>query len=35
MDPRDYQKSRFTGNVKEGKNKAIPSEPGKMDYIQP
>ena len=32
---RDYQKLRFTGNLKEGKNEAVPGEPGKMEYIQP
>ena len=32
---RDYQKSRLTGNLKEGKNDAAPEEPGKMRYIQP
>jgi len=30
----DYQKSRLTGNLKEGKNEAVPEEPGKMGYIQ-
>jgi hypothetical protein len=30
----DYQKSRFTGNLKEGKNECVPGEPGKMEYIQ-
>ena len=28
----DYQKLRFTGNLKEGKNEAVPGEPGKMEY---
>jgi hypothetical protein len=23
------------GNLKEGKNEAVPGEPGKMEYIQP
>jgi hypothetical protein len=32
---RNYQKSWFTWNLKEGKNEAIPREPGKMEYIQP
>ena len=32
---RDYQKSWFTGNLKERKNEAVPGEPGKMEYIQP
>jgi hypothetical protein len=32
---RDYQKLWFTGNPKEGKNEAIPGEPGKMEYKQP
>jgi len=32
---RDYQKSRLTVNLKEGKNEAVPEEPGKMGYIQP
>ena len=32
---RDYQKLWFTGNLKEGKNEAVPGEPGKMEYIQP
>jgi hypothetical protein len=31
---RDYQKSRLTGNTKEGKNEVVPEEPGKMGYIQ-
>jgi hypothetical protein len=31
----DYQKSRSTGNLKEGKNEDVPGEPGKMEYIQP
>jgi hypothetical protein len=26
---------KFTGNLKEGKNEAVPGEPGKMEYIQP
>jgi hypothetical protein len=30
-----YQKLRLTGNLKEGKNEAIPEEPGNMGYIQP
>jgi len=30
---RDYQKSWFTGNLKEGKNEAVPGKPGKMEYI--
>jgi hypothetical protein len=32
---RDYQKSRLTGNLKEGKNKAVPEVPAKMGYVQP
>jgi hypothetical protein len=32
---RVYQKSRFTGNLREGNNEAAPEEPGKMEYIQP
>jgi hypothetical protein len=32
---RDYQKLWLTGNVKGGKNEAVPEEPGKMGYIQP
>jgi hypothetical protein len=31
---RDYQKSRFTGNLKEGNNEAVPGEPGKMEYTR-
>jgi len=31
----DYQKLRFIGNLKEGKNEAVPDEPGKMEYMQP
>ena len=31
---RDYQKLWLTGNMKEGKNEAVPEEPGKMGYIQ-
>jgi hypothetical protein len=31
----DYQKLRFTGNLKEGNNEAVPGESGKMKYIQP
>jgi hypothetical protein len=31
----DYQELWFTGNLKEGKNEAIPEEPGKMEYTQP
>jgi len=31
----DYQKLWFTGNLKEGKNEAVPEEPGKMEYTQP
>jgi hypothetical protein len=27
--------STFTGNLKEGKNEAVPGAPGKMEYIQP
>jgi hypothetical protein len=27
---RDYQKLWFTGNLKEGKNEAVPGEPGKI-----
>jgi hypothetical protein len=26
---------KITGNLKEGKNEAVPGEPGKMEYIQP
>jgi hypothetical protein len=29
----DYQKSRLTGNLKKGKNEAVPEGPGKMGYI--
>jgi len=32
---RDYQKLRFTGDLKEGNNEAVLGEPGKMEYIQP
>jgi hypothetical protein len=32
---RDYQKLCFTGNLKEGKNEALPGESGKMEYVQP
>jgi hypothetical protein len=32
---RDKQKSWLTENLKEGKNEAVPDEPGKMGYIQP
>jgi hypothetical protein len=32
---RDYQKSFFTGNLKEGNKEAVPGEPGKTEYIQP
>ena len=31
---RDYQKSRLTGNLKEGKNEAVPEEHGNMGCIQ-
>jgi hypothetical protein len=31
---RGYLKLRLTGNLKEGKNEAVPEEPGKMGYIQ-
>jgi len=31
---RDYQELWFSGNLKEGNNKAVPGEPGKMEYIQ-
>ena len=27
------KKSQLTGNLKEGKNEAVPDEPGKMGYI--
>ena len=30
----DYQKLRLAGNLKEGKDEAVPEEPGKMGYIQ-
>jgi hypothetical protein len=32
---RGDQNSWLTGNLKEGKNEAVPEEPGKMEYIQP
>jgi hypothetical protein len=35
MDPTRLPKIMVTGNVKEGKNEAVPEEPGKMGYIQP
>jgi hypothetical protein len=31
---RGYQKLLFTGSLKEGKNEAIPEEPGKMEYTE-
>jgi hypothetical protein len=30
----DYQKLRFTGNLKEGEKETVPEEPGKMEYTQ-
>jgi hypothetical protein len=30
-----YQKLRFTENLKERKNEAVPEEPGKMRYTEP
>jgi len=32
---RVYQELWFIGNLTEGKNEAVPGEPGKMEYIQP
>jgi hypothetical protein len=32
---RDYQKLWFIGSLKEGKNEAVPEEPGNMGNIQP